>query len=47
MGLVPVRQFLRLGRLGVSVIGGAKDGDKDLRFTHNTGCTTIMIFLPK
>jgi hypothetical protein len=38
MGLDPVRQFLRPGRLGVSVIGGAKDGDKDLRFTHDPGC---------
>ena len=38
MGLDPVRQFLRPGRLGVSVIGGAKDSDKDLRFTHDPGC---------
>ena len=38
MGLDPVRQFLRPGRLGVSVIGGAKDGDKDLRFAHDPGC---------
>ena len=48
MGLDPVRQFLRPGRLGVSVIGGAKDGDEDLRFTHNPGArSTIMIFLPE
>jgi hypothetical protein len=32
MGLDPVRQFLRPGCLGVSVIGGAKDGDEALRF---------------
>jgi hypothetical protein len=38
MGLDPIRQFLRPGRLGVSVIGGAKDSDEDLRFTHNPGC---------
>jgi hypothetical protein len=40
MGLDPVRQFLRPSGLGVSVIGGAKDGDEDLRFTHNPGCAS-------
>jgi hypothetical protein len=36
MGLDPVRQFQRPGRLGVSVIGGGEDGDEDLRFMHGT-----------
>ena len=37
MGLDPVRQFLRQGCLGVSVIGGAKDGDEVLRFAASAG----------
>jgi hypothetical protein len=37
MGLDPVRQFLRQGCLGVSVIGGAKDGDEALRFAASAG----------
>ena len=37
MGLDPVRKFLRPGCLGVSVIGGAKDGDEALRFAASVG----------